>query len=198
MWPWSTPGCRRGSPGGGSARSSRACSLSSASSATPSAEFASGGSSWREGAWAGDSARRRLILRLRPLGGARPPSVGLGRGADGHRRVHGSRAPPTDVHPPAGVDSGSGFECGRDDGTLRDALSAARIVGAELDPSSAELCRKNVRLWGEQCSVIPAGVWNADGPVSYIRRDRREVSHAIATRAPEGTAQAHALSMTSS
>jgi len=46
----------------------------------------------------------------------------------------------------------------------------AAIVGVELDPENAALCRQNVRLWGDRCRLIEAAVWAEDGEIEY-RRD---------------------------
>jgi len=74
---------------------------------------------------------------------------------------------------------------------------AARILGAELDPDNAALCVENTERWRDRCEVVAAGVWVRDGTVPYVRREGREVSHAIAEAAADATSWTTAISIDS-
>jgi FkbM family methyltransferase len=43
----------------------------------------------------------------------------------------------------------------------------ARIVGVELDPDNAALCRRNVQKYSLRCEVVEGAVWSEDGEVRY-------------------------------
>ena len=45
----------------------------------------------------------------------------------------------------------------------------ARIAGVELDSGNAELCRRNIALWSDRCTVLQAAIWSYDGEVAYHR-----------------------------
>ncbi|MHA1535983.1 MAG: FkbM family methyltransferase [Alphaproteobacteria bacterium] len=43
----------------------------------------------------------------------------------------------------------------------------ARIVGLELDPGNADVARRNLKQFGDRCSVMTAAIWTRDGSVEY-------------------------------
>ena len=43
----------------------------------------------------------------------------------------------------------------------------ARIFAVEMDADSADLARRNLKVFGERCTVLHAAVWSHDGEVSY-------------------------------
>lgn len=74
------------------------------------------------------------------------------------------------------------------------------IIGVELDPGSAAVCRHNVESWAERCEVVEAAVWTSDGQVTYrIRAGHEWGSHVVSgTPALGGTlATARAVSLNS-
>jgi FkbM family methyltransferase len=42
----------------------------------------------------------------------------------------------------------------------------ARIIAVELEPTNAELCRRNLAAFGQRCEVIEGAVWPHDGRVA--------------------------------
>jgi FkbM family methyltransferase len=70
----------------------------------------------------------------------------------------------------------------------------ARIVGVELDPDNAALCRANLRPWRDRYELVEAAVWPADGHVSYERRRGNEQGFHVVDRAA-GNATAPAISI---
>lgn len=71
---------------------------------------------------------------------------------------------------------------------------SARVVGVELDPENAALCRRNVAAFGERCTLIEAAVWTDDGDVAY---DLDAGHQDAASVSPEGSRVARALALTS-
>jgi len=43
----------------------------------------------------------------------------------------------------------------------------ARILGVELDPSNAEVCRRNIHPWRDRCKLLVGAVWDREGEVCY-------------------------------
>ena len=114
-----------------------------------------------------------VSVRLRPLGG-RPVHV-RPRTAD----RYALRATFSDVfhRPPAEVPSDSieviwdlGANIGLTMADFAVGYPDAEIVGVELDPENAALCRQNVEGFGGRCRLIEAAVWAEDGEIDY-RRD---------------------------
>jgi FkbM family methyltransferase len=114
-----------------------------------------------------------VSVRLRSLGG-RPVRVRPGT-AD----RYALRATFSDVfhRPPAEVSADSIaviWDLGANIGlTMVDfavTYPEAVIVGVELDPENATLCRQNVEPFGDRCRLIEAAVWAEDGEIEY-RRD---------------------------
>ena len=46
----------------------------------------------------------------------------------------------------------------------------ARIVGVELDSGNAALCRRNIAVWSDRCTVVQAAIWSDNGEVAYHRK----------------------------
>jgi FkbM family methyltransferase len=47
----------------------------------------------------------------------------------------------------------------------------AHIVGVEIDPDSAALCRRNIAAFGDRCEIVEGAVWTSPGEaVPYQRR----------------------------
>ena len=137
-------------------------------------------------------------VRLRPLAGAtvrlRPQSADVQTVIDVFiDREH--LPPPLGREPAVVLDLGANI--GLTMAHFATLYPAARIVGAELDPDNAALCQQNTAPWRDRCEVISAGVWVSDGNVAYVRREGREVSHAITEASVEGTESATAISLDS-
>ncbi len=135
-------------------------------------------------------------IRLRGLRGSsvrlRPGSADVQTVVDVFR--DGEHLPPPPLGPPDLI-LDLGANVGLTMAHFATLFPSAQIVGAELDPENAELCRQNVAAWAGRCQVIAAGIWTADGPVAYVRREGREVSHAITAGASDATAAAQAISL---
>jgi FkbM family methyltransferase len=43
----------------------------------------------------------------------------------------------------------------------------ARILGVELDPGNAEVCRLNIQPWRDRCELLVGAVWDREGEVHY-------------------------------
>jgi FkbM family methyltransferase len=72
----------------------------------------------------------------------------------------------------------------------------AQVVGVELEPGNAALCRRNVEQWNGRCEVIDAAVWTEDGVISYDADEDDEQSFRIARGGGEpANAEAAALSL---
>lgn len=70
----------------------------------------------------------------------------------------------------------------------------ARILGVEVDPDNAALCRRNVAPWGDRIEVVEAAVWHSDGEVAYRRVEGDELSGMVALDG-EGGVSAPAISL---
>ena len=141
---------------------------------------------------------RPSVVRLRPLGGApvllRPQSADIQTVIDVF--LDREHVPPKQVsHPSVILDLGANI--GLTMAHFATLFPAARILGAELDPDNAALCVENTERWRDRCEVVAAGVWVRDGTVPYVRREGREVSHAIAEAATDATSWTTAISIDS-
>jgi FkbM family methyltransferase len=56
----------------------------------------------------------------------------------------------------------------------------ASIVGVEVDPRSADVCRRNIAPWHDRCTIINAAVWIKDEEVCFRRRPGYEWSTYVA------------------
>jgi len=111
-----------------------------------------------------------VALRVRQLRG-RPLLVRPGHG-DLWALVH--TLLPAYHLPPTQLDCGSVrtiLDLGANIGVSMSHLAArypdARIVGVELNDDNAALCRRNVAVWGDRCTVVQGAVWPRDEPVTY-------------------------------
>jgi FkbM family methyltransferase len=43
----------------------------------------------------------------------------------------------------------------------------ARVLGIEMDPGNAEVCRSNIAPYAGRCEVLVAAAWKEDGEISY-------------------------------
>ena len=124
---------------------------------------------------AGD--RGVMTLKLRPLHGA---PIGVRPHSTDARVVfttfiHRFHLPPIDLPPaePALIlDLGANIGC-----TIAHFASLypnARVVGVELDPDNASLCRRNIETWRERCTLVEGAVWAEDGEVQYAKHSGHE------------------------
>lgn len=95
--------------------------------------------------------------------------------------------------PPPAVDGGSlrvAWDLGAYIGATMAHLAVhhpeARIVGVEVDPANATLCRRNMEPWGERTEVVEAAVWHSDGEVAYRPADGDELSGIVAPAGEPG------------
>ena len=144
-------------------------------------------------------SRRRggtLAVRLRPLRG-HPVSVRTG--TDDLWAVLGMTPP---LHlPPASLardEIATIWDLGANIGLTMCHLAIecprARIVGVELDPENAALCRHNIEPWVARCALVEAAVWDVDGEVVYGREEGNEHAFRVDPDAADGrTARAISL-----
>lgn len=72
----------------------------------------------------------------------------------------------------------------------------ARVSGVELNPETADMARKNVRLFGPRCDVTTGAVWVEDGSVQYtITQGREYGAHIMESGTPLALASAPAWSL---
>ncbi len=55
----------------------------------------------------------------------------------------------------------------------------AHIVGLELEPENARLCRRNVAPWAERCTVIEAAAWTNDGEIAFTGEPAASVGYHV-------------------
>ena len=61
---------------------------------------------------------------------------------------------------------------------------SAKVVGVEVDPASADLCRRNIAPWQERCTLIQSAIWGTDEEVSYRQRPGSEWSTQVIGACP--------------
>jgi FkbM family methyltransferase len=71
----------------------------------------------------------------------------------------------------------------------------ARIVGVELDPANAELCRLNTAPWADRCRLVAAAVWHEDGTVRYETAPGDEWGSRVSQTPSPGTSVVPAISL---
>lgn len=131
-------------------------------------------------------------VALRPLGGI---EIGLRRGTTDFDVLLSAfrdefHLPPASIqrrHSSVFLDLGANI--GITMAHLAHGYPNARIIGIELDPAAAALCRQNTMAWSGRCSLIEAAVWTSDGQVSYEIEPGHEWS-AHVVRSPGALSQA--------
>jgi FkbM family methyltransferase len=71
----------------------------------------------------------------------------------------------------------------------------ATVIGVELDPENADLCRRNISPWAERCQIVEGGVWKNDGHIEYVKAKGAEDGYSVTAmtqlnRGPIKTAKA--------
>lgn len=113
---------------------------------------------------------RETVIRARPLGGApvllRQDTVDAW--ALSSALLHPLHRPPRKLMP---SDIRLVFDLGANIGlTMADFAHRnpeARVVGVEMAPDNARLCRRNVGPWANRCTVIQAAAWPREGQVAF-------------------------------
>lgn len=110
-------------------------------------------------------------------------------------RGRGAAPPPEVVSPRTIVDLGANI--GAIMACVATRFPSARIVGVEVDPANAAICRRNIARWDEQCVLVEAAVWGQDEEVAYVRFPGYEWSTQIGgpNFLPEGQSQTRGLSL---
>ena len=155
------------------------------------------------------SARRLAkVERLSSCGDAVPPTVhrvrvkalgcdvGVRQGTKDYCAVRdtfagGYHLPPPGVTPDTILDLGANI--GMTMAHFAVLYPRARMIGVELDPDNASLCRENVRPWADRCKLVEGAVWTADGEVTYERRRGLEQGFHVAGES--GNAMAPAITL---
>jgi len=112
-------------------------------------------------------------IRLRPLGGA---TVWLRPRTADRYALRGTfsdvfhRPPPQLKKDSIRVIWDLGANIGLTMSDLAYRYPGARVIGVELDPDNAALCRRNLAPWADRCRLVEAAVWCEDGELEY-RRD---------------------------
>jgi FkbM family methyltransferase len=153
---------------------------------------------YRELTRGGSSRERAVSVRLRPLGGAR---IVLRRGTSDAQvvwdvfvgRYHLPAHSLQSSGAPLIVDLGANIGLTMADFAVRH--PRAQVVGVELDPANAELCRRNTAPWAERCRLVTAAVWHEDGTVPYSTAPGDEWGSKISRSPSPGTGTARAISM---
>lgn len=135
------------------------------------------------------SRGRAVRIRFKPLGGRelliRPSTSDVdtiwGTFAG---RYH--RPPPEAEPPPPRLIWDLGANIGLTMADLAVRHPGARIVGLEMDPENAEVARRNLHPWRDQCELIEAAAWPRDGELRYVRLAGATSGHHV-TDAPYGS-----------
>ncbi len=150
---------------------------------------------------AGGGNGRETVIRARPLRGA--PMLLRNETADAwalaSALLHPLHRPPPGLVP---ADARLVLDIGANIGlTMADFAERhprARVIGVEMVPDNARLCRRNVAPWADRCTVVQAAAWPHDGRVSFDPRTD-VLSFRVADGAEEtprgGTVTAPAVSL---
>ena len=99
--------------------------------------------------------------------------------------IRGREAPPQVVSAPRTIlDLGANVGAVMAYAAVR--FPSARVVGVEVDPGNADLCRRNIAPWQERCTLIQAAVWADDEEVSYRQWPGSEWSTHVVAAGPSG------------
>jgi FkbM family methyltransferase len=135
-------------------------------------------------------------LRLTPLGGGR---VLVRPGTSDGEVVLETFAglyhlPPVELGPrPLVWDLGSNIGLTIADLAVR--YPDARILGVELDPGNAAICRANVEPWCDRVELLEAAVWVSDGEVSFAAERGNEYGVRVVSGEEAGGLRARAISL---
>ena len=136
-------------------------------------------------------------IRLRPLGGA---AVWLRPRTADRYALRGTfsdvfhRPPPQLKTESIRVIWDLGANIGLTMSDLAYRYPGARVIGVELDPDNAALCRRNLAPWADRCRLVEAAVWCEDGELEYRRDPGMEQGFRIGPVARSPT-NARALSL---
>jgi FkbM family methyltransferase len=129
-----------------------------------------------------------VAVRLRALGGAalhlRPGSADPWVVRDTF--LDGSHRPPDGL---VGADARLIWDLGAHMGSTMADLAVrhpgARVVGVELDPENARLCRTNLAPWADRTELVEAAVWTHDGRAA-IEMGADDVAHRVSSSGADG------------
>jgi FkbM family methyltransferase len=122
-------------------------------------------------------------VSMKELGGGelfvRPGTSDLRNAADQYRLQW--FAPPPGLGPDLHQICELGSNMGASLTALANRYPAARLVGVEPDPGNAAIARRNVSRFGPRCTLVEAGIWDADVDL-VVDRSSEHGEHGFAVR----------------